>query len=65
MTKLKNLEVVFFIVILPFLWILWHIIPRPMRHFWSDMREIALLLILCIFLAGCAGLNYGSELPRG
>ena len=55
MTKLKNFEVVFFIVSLPFLWIVWHVCPRHRRYFWSDMKELALLSLLCIFLAGCAG----------
>ena len=53
--KLKNLEVVLFIVSLPFLWIVWHVCPRHRRYFWSDMKELALLSLLCIFLAGCAG----------
>ena len=63
--KLKNFEVVLFIILLPFLWILWHIIPRPMRHFWADMKEIALLLILCVFLAGCAGPQLKLGAPQG
>ena len=52
--KLKNLEVVLFIVSLPLLWILWHLERQGGRSFWQDMKEVALLFLLCVFLAGCA-----------